>query len=423
MRANLLSDQAVPTVLQDLVDRLRWPALPDPCARSGPLDNPIFLGLIPTRGCNLDCRYCDFVAPKKSSPVMDLDIARSAVDAYLRMLQVANRDRADIHFFGGEPFYAETVVHFVVEYATCRAAELGLTVHFEAITNGLFNSARCHWIAERFDTVVLSLDGPSDIQECHRPAFNGHPTFPVIERNARIFSDSTVELILRACVTRNTVARLAEIARWFGQTFRPSLVCFESLTSSPLSMANGLRPPDPWEFARNFEAAAQVLDEYGIETVLSTADISARRATFCPVGQDALIVSPDGAVNACYLLPEEWRQHGLDLQLGIISDDRFELDPIAVLRARRLTVQTKTLCADCLCRYHCAGGCHVNHCTSVPAGQYDDLCIQTRLVTITRLLKQLSQDALAQEWLANRPALEAAAWQRNDRLISQELTP
>lgn len=421
IRAALLNETAPPPAVRAIVEQLRSPGKPVPGARTGPLDNPFFLGLIPTRGCNLGCRYCDFSAPKNASPVMMLSLAREAVNAYFELLRAAGRRQAEVHFFGGEPFYAEAVVHFVVEYATLRAGELGLTVRFEATTNGLYHPARCQWIADHFDTIVLSLDGPADIQERHRPSLNGRGTFPVIARNAKILSEGPVELILRACVTAETVNRLPEIARWISREFRPSTVCFESLTASPLAQAASFTPPDPWEFSRNFDLAARILAGYGIETVLSTADLRTCRASFCPVGKDALIVSPDGAIDACYLLKDDWEQKGLNMRLGRLNGRGLEIAPEALQRARNLTVHQKPLCADCLCRFHCAGGCHVNHPASAPAGRFDDVCVQTRLVTITALLKQLEQNELAREWLADRPASEVSVWQRTDRLCSDEM--
>lgn len=415
LQAGRQSLDPVPAALQPILGRLQTP--PQTLTpRSGPLDAPLFLGLIPTRGCNLGCRYCDFAAPKQASPVMDLGLARAALEAYFALLRAAGRRRAEIHFFGGEPFYAGAVVHFAVEQAAARAAELGLSVRFEATTNGLYSAARCRWIADRFDTLVLSLDGPPEVQERQRPALNGRPAAALVIRNAKILSDGPVELILRACVTSETVARMPATAEWMGREFRPAAVCFETLTTSAQSEAAGLTPPDPWEFARGFDAAAQILNAQGVEAVLSTADLRAPRLSFCPVGGDALIVSPDGTVAGCYLLAEEWARRGLDMRLGRLNGRGFEIDPAASARLRNLTVLDRPLCAECFCRYHCAGGCHVHHDTSAPAGRYDAVCIQTRLVTVTTLLRRLGQHDLAAAWLRDRAAAEAAAWQRSDRL-------
>jgi uncharacterized protein len=407
----LYAGAEVPAVLQDLLDLLRQPVAPPPL-RDGPLNDPFFLGLIPTRGCNMACRYCDFAAPKADSPVMSLDTARRAVDAYLDLLET---DRAEVHFFGGEPFYAPEVVHFVVEYTSGRAAERGLLVRFEATTNGLYSRSRAEWIAEHFDTVVLSLDGPAGIQNEHRPVRGGKDSFDIVARSAAVFSGGPVELVIRAAVTDQTARSLPEIAQWVSQTFRPSTVCFESLTPSPLAKAAGMRPPDPWEFAENFVRAAGILKEYGIRAVLSTADLDKTGVSFCPVGKDALIVTPGGTVNACYLLEDDWADSGIEMQIGQLNGGHFQIDMDALANVRGLTVDDRQLCQDCLCRYHCAGGCHIHHDTSGAPGAYDDLCVQTRLITIANLLHKIGQPDLAASWMSNRVWQAAAVLQPVDR--------
>lgn len=395
-----------------LRQRLGQPARPAPAPRSGPLHIPLFLGLIPTRGCNLGCRYCDFAAPKSTSSVMPLPLARAAIEAYLHLAHTAGVSVAAIHFFGGEPMFAPEVVHFAVPYARMRAAELGLAVHFEVTTNGVYSAQQAQWVAENFDAVVLSIDGPADVQDAYRPALNQHSAFASVERTAHILSTGAAKLIIRACVTADTAPRLLDIARWLSETFHPQALCFETLTASPASEAAGLRPPSPWEFARAFCAATEAVAEQGLEVILSTSDVQTNRAAFCPVSQDALIVTPEGEVKACYLLPEQWQQRGFDLCLGRLEHGQLSLGAEALARARALTVYAKPECARCFCRYHCAGGCPVNHPT---AAAYDDLCLQTRVITAASLLRRLGQGERARAWLADESALRATAYQADDR--------
>jgi uncharacterized protein len=366
------------------------------------------------------CTYCDFPAPKLGSTTMSLATAAAAIDGYLALLDDLGQRHVEIQFFGGEPFYAADVVHFAVDYARERAADRGYSSQFEATTNGLYRERRCQWIADAFDTIVLSLDGPPEVQDRHRPALRGQNASDVVMRSARIFSQGPVELILRACVTDDTVQQLPDIARWFAETFLPSAVCFEVLSPTPTSERAGLTPPDPYAFARAFDAAEQALDMYGIRAVLSTAELDQRQVTFCPVGRDALIVSPDGAVDACYLLEERWRQSGLDMRLGWVDTGahRLHIDVDAINRVRQLNVTNKPRCAHCFCRFHCAGGCHVRQPAGKAPGEYDDLCVHTRLVTAARLLRLLGEDALANGWLRDQASLELAARQPDDRLMS-----
>src|ERR1035441_6167109 len=63
---------------------------PAPQPRTGPMD-PVFLGLIPTRACNLGCAYCGFgarEAPQFSLPHED---AVEAID-WMGRTAAANRD-------------------------------------------------------------------------------------------------------------------------------------------------------------------------------------------------------------------------------------------------------------------------------------------------------------------------------------------
>lgn len=419
LRDGLEGAVTAPAALQAIVDRIRTldPRVPSP--RRGPLD-PCFLGLITTRSCHLICRYCDFAASGDPGSRMDLETARDAVDAYLELLDSRGRRNAELHFFGGEPFDAEEVVHFAVEYAQLRAAELGMTIRFEVTTNGVYGAARAEWIGDHFDTVVLSLDGPADIQDRQRPGRGGRGTSEIVQRTARILSAGPAELIVRACVTNETVGHMPEIAQWVGRDFTPSTVCFETLTDTPRSRAAGLSSPDPWEFARNFAQASRILDGFGIAAVLATADLRECRIAFCPASRDPLIVSPDGVVDACYL-PEEFRG-ALEMRLGTLAAGQLHVDDDALQKARNLTVLERGLCADCMCRYHCAGGCHVNHDTGVPPGQFDAVCVQTRLVTIAQLLERLGQRNVMDAWLADRSAMEASVWQSSDRLCSPPMS-
>jgi uncharacterized protein len=424
----LVNQQAVEEIHRNLLDPLSSSgfirSIKTPCGFEQVSHDetlkPLFLGIIPTRNCNLYCQYCDFAASKQSNPIMGLSLARDTINAYLLVQKSIGVSRAEIQFFGGEPFYAKDVVIFSVEYATTRAAELGLQVHFEVTTNGVYGSDLSRWIAGNFNAVVLSLDGPKDIQDNQRPGRNGKSTFNLVFDTAKLISLGRAELILRACITKQTVNRMREISQWFCEEFSPSTVCFETMVPSDLSESARLEPPDPWEFAVNFHLASEYLAEHQIMAIHSTAETHTCRTSFCPLGKDALIVSPDGSIDACYLLPESWKRRGFDLHLGHMDGGTIKISSRALNHVRSLTVVNRPLCADCFCRYHCAGGCYVNHDTSSPPGQFDALCIQTRILTIIGLLKRLGQDELIGEWMADRTQMEASVWQKTDRLCNDE---
>ncbi len=390
-----------------------------PTSPTGPLTPP-FLGILPTRGCNLACAYCGFFAPEQTEK-MGLAAAATAVQWYIKQLQDVGRSAGEIHFFGGEPFCAPDVVEFVVYLAQKLAEERGITLAFEAATNGVYPADRARWIADHIDTLVLSFDGPEDIQNRHRAAANQKGSYAIVRRTAEIFSQHATHFCLRACVTSETVARMPEIAQWFCDNFRPDAVSFEPLQSSRYSEQAGLYPPDPWEFGRSFIAAAAILERYGIEPVYATASLDTLRVTFCPVGQDVVIVSPNGRLSACYLLPEEWQAKGLNFDIGQIHAQpgrEVVIEPIAVERVRQQNVLNKPLCQTCFAKWHCAGGCHVNH----PVGNnYDRLCIQNRIITFWRILQAIGATQLAERWVADPVAMQKTILQPNDCFAWEKL--
>jgi uncharacterized protein len=417
VRDNLVSARDSNTKqLVEILPILRSEGRPAPEPRQGPFA-PAFLGLIPTRGCNLACEYCGFVAPEDADKIMDLELARDAIAWYLDLVVQAGLQSAEVHFFGGEPFCAEEVVDFAFHFARLKAANAGCTVRFEVATNGTFDEERCRWVADSFDTVILSLDGPPDIQDRHRPRKNGRGSFEAVARSATILSQGAAELSFRVCVTEETVGRMAQIAAWLVQEFRPVSVCFEPVQPSAPSEAAGLYPPDPWSFARGFVQAAWTLEACGVVPVYAAADIHARRVSFCPVGQDVAIVSPGGTIAACYLLRQEWEAKGFDLLLGRIEGGAVSLDGNAVEATRGLNVWSKPLCEHCFCRWHCAGGCHVNHQHPNTASHYDDLCVQTRIISLCNILKAMGRDDLVPALLDGPGALEKAVWQAKDTIV------
>ncbi len=342
---------------------------------------------------------------------MDLRLATAAVRWLVGHTLVRKKDTFDVHFFGGEPLLAFDVVEVVVHAARRMAAESGLAPHFEVCTNGLLTEAQTDFVGDHFHTVILSFDGPPELQDRNRPAKGRLRSYPVVARTARMLGESSAQLCLRVCVTGASVGRMAELAAWFGREFKPSAVSWEVLKPTPEAGKAGLVPPDPFAFAAAFVAARRVLAAQGIRSIYA-ADLTAEpRFTFCPVGRDALLLSPDGRVHACYLPEEAWQAQGMDLTIGRLGKDgRLRLDE----RSRRAVyryARNKPFCDGCFCRWTCAGGCHVQMSPPGRDPRAGDFCVQTRIITACSLLEKMGESPLVDALLADREALETLARQ------------
>ena len=387
---------------------------PEPRPRDGPV-NPQFLGLVPTRACNLLCAYCGFGAAPHNEQ-MDLRLAVKAVEWMAEYAARCGRKTLDVHFFGGEPFTAPDVVDVAVHRTRAIAVEKDLRAHLEVATNGAYNEVRARWVGDYFNVVVLSFDGFRAVHDRHRPAAGGRGSFDQVANTARVLSSSPADACFRICVAQDNVEQLAETVAWFSEEFRPTSINFETLQPTPESRRAGLRPPDPFAFAAHFREARRVACQHGVETVYAAALIDEPRISICPVGNDTLILHPDGRVSACYLLERDWRARGLDLNLGRLgAGGAMGLLAEDVTRVRQL-VDVKPRCRNCFCRWTCAGGCHVNHSFPGCPTTYDDFCIQTRLITAGSLLDELDLGPMADELMTDRAEMQRLALRPSDRL-------
>lgn len=406
---------SLPDPLKDLTEKLESNLPVAPLLRTGEV-HPPFLGILPTRGCNLSCAYCGFGSGNAGKERMDIRMAADAVDWMAEHRKALGEKMLEIHFFGGEPFIAQEVVDVTVHRARLVAGKMGLIPRFEVSTNGVFDEDCARFAGDYLDSIVLSIDGHREVHDRHRPMKTGRGSFDAVARTAGILSRSQTELCFRCCVSTENVSSLADIGQWFCDAFKPSIINFETLKTTSESEAAGIKPPDPYDFAVNYLRAKKIIRKSGVQAIYAAAETGTSRHSFCPVGKDTLIVSPDGQVSSCYLPSEEWKAHGLDLNVARLgTDGAMDIDSSAIERLRRLVVD-KPCCEKCFCRWSCAGGCHVTQSYPGSLLDYNDFCIQTRIITAATLMEELGMEHAVERFLRNREAMESLALHKSDRL-------
>ena len=207
--ARILREQFGRDIPGELGELGRLLASEPPIAAPKPIEGefiPSCLGIIPTRGCNMHCIYCNFGGPSANKDdCMSPELAVDALDWAAGQLEKAGKSKFHVQFFGGEPFVAQELVEIVIHRARYLASQKDLIPYFDVSSNGLFSERQCEYIGDYFDAIVLSLDGPAEFQDKNRPVSKGRGSSSIVERTARILSDMPVSLCLRMCVTEQSV--------------------------------------------------------------------------------------------------------------------------------------------------------------------------------------------------------------------------
>lgn len=396
----------------------------DPFFENREID-PLFLGLIPTEGCNLKCRYCHFNTSGLPEQ-MDIKTAFSLVDWMIKTVKNRNRDTLKIHFFGGEPLTAMDFVSNVIHYARAEAARANLATWFEVTTNGVISPRTAIFIGTYFDAVVLSFDGFKKYHDKYRVNNNGKGSFDLVSATANILKELPVKLCFRICVTSKSVEELEQITCWFCKNFRPCVIDYEPLKTPPekivitdkTTAADSFSPPSPFLFAQNYLKAQKAAAHFGVEAVYSAVTGAEIRNSFCPVGQDTVIVFPDGRISSCYLPLNQLTPHGVDFNIGVVENRKTIVIDDEKLMALRSINKEKTRCSKCFCKYSCAGGCHADNTLPGCSDSYTDFCIQTRIISAFNILKSLGLNKKAEKFINNRQDQKRVARASSDQLIA-----
>jgi radical SAM protein with 4Fe4S-binding SPASM domain len=287
---------------------------------------------------------------------------------------------------------------------------------FEISTNGQYNEKDARFLGNYFNKVVLSLDGFKETQNRHRPLKSHKDSFENAIRTAAVISNSSAELCIRCCVSQLNVLQLEEITQWLCSDYRLSAINFEILCSNYVTKSEGLLPPDPIQFAVNFQKSRAIANSYGIDTVYASDIADHPQVSSCPVGKDAVVISPNGRISNCYLMPESWKKVKLDLDFGFFhSKDKIDIDEANLAKIREM-VEDKVRCSSCFCQWSCAGGCHVGNTFPACSNNYDDFCLQTRLISAFSLLSNLGLEEKIDQLINSNDAIMKLVKQDSDKI-------
>ena len=136
-----------------------------------------------TQDCNFRCKYCVYsensssLQRSHSVKSMTWDTAKRAID-FLWNHSVDSKD-IFIAFYGGEPLMNFPLMKEVIDYSKKRF--WGKKITFNITTNGsLLSDDVILYLAEQNVNIMISLDGPKDINDANRITANGEGTYDIV---------------------------------------------------------------------------------------------------------------------------------------------------------------------------------------------------------------------------------------------------
>jgi uncharacterized protein len=173
------------------------------------------LELALSEGCNLACKYC-YCGTGRDLPnpgLMSETVARQAITW---LFAVSGRSKAvDITLFGGEPLLNKPVFRFVMEYSQRLGKEHGKKVSYTMTTNGtLLDDEIIGYIKRHNFGLMVSLDGPPEIQDTQRPTQGGRGSFVAAASGIKRLMARRRSVTVR-CTMTHPVPRMLDLIRYF----------------------------------------------------------------------------------------------------------------------------------------------------------------------------------------------------------------
>jgi uncharacterized protein len=355
---SLIKDEDKDNVAEEKISELRENKFLDPLPEFTPPEtHPIsFASLNVSHDCNLNCRYCygggGTYAGERCH--MSKEVGELAVDRLFEWCE--DSKLLGVNFFGGEPLLNMKLIKHLVAYATERAHSEDKNVRFTMTSNGtLFTDEIIDFLNRNNVGVLVSMDGPKQVQDVNRPFKNGTGSFDVIASRIQKLLASRPHLTARATLTRDCMSlnTLVDGLRDVGFTY----VHIEPVTPYE-NCSFALSEADFETLKKEYDQLGRIFLEnvlngtpFGFSNILRTLSAiykSSVRHYPCGAGKNLMAVDPHGALYICH------RFIGMEeFSMGTLYDPDFSIQK-KILQAH---VDARTSCKDCWAKHLCAGSC------------------------------------------------------------------
>jgi uncharacterized protein len=333
------------------------PSEPEP----GPI---VSLALNVTSECNLACDYCYLGGALGSEPdrcsrghhpasaANGPMTERTAFDAIeLLMEEAGPGGNASLIFFGGEPLLEPALLTSIASRARERASARGVGLSMHVTTNGtLLEEPIALELNEQGVSVMVSIDGPPEVQDAHRVRRDGSGSHAAIAMNLGALPEG-LSVSARVTVTEESSTLVDIVSHLEAMGFRT--VYLAPVSGGELGSAFTARLEweleelAAWELSSLASGGRPVVGNFS--RAMGTLASGRVRSMPCGAGLRYLCVASDGRLYVCHRFAGRRRFEVGAVDTGVDRD-------AAIRCVERLRRKAKP-CSTCWARLLCGGPC------------------------------------------------------------------
>jgi len=316
---------------------------------------PTQVTISPTNACAQRCVYCYGTPAHANAARLDPAFCRAALEIVADHAAAQDAPLRAIFHGVGEPTAAWSTFVECVELVDEVARRRAVARRLDLCTGGQVSAARAAWIASRFDSVQVSIDGPADVQNRQRPRADGADALAAPLALARAVLAAGRRVCVKTTVTAATVGRLDEIVEFIATAVGPVRLDLGMMFGPPWVDSAAAAPPDWREFVAAFARAIDRGRALGVDVQHPCVSWGTLAADPPVYTAPHFCLAPPDVVTAFYDIPREGSAtprlgaYGrFDRARGVIVFDHAK-------RERLEQDQAEQACLECACRAACLG--------------------------------------------------------------------
>ncbi|MDR0306216.1 MAG: hypothetical protein LBI42_05170 [Chitinispirillales bacterium] len=182
-------------------------------------------GICLTNNCNFRCNYCSASSVEGHKESLTIEDVMAFVTDVMKRYTInkllGNAEEPLSLYFtgGGEPAYDWDLFTNSVVQIRQKSSDNNIPLILGITTNGLLDESQRVFIADNFDSVMVSYDGMPEIQDRNRKSVHDSRHSESVEESIRFFSKAQIHLSIRTTVWQSDFCRLKEMADYIFGNF------------------------------------------------------------------------------------------------------------------------------------------------------------------------------------------------------------